>query len=97
MDSKRALEAAKTLARIERVRLKHRNCTHSIDAGVFNSFTKLLDREPFNTQRARVMSYTWNWIAFGIVIVFCAHSGFESYKQWRSESRFERSDKEAGN
>jgi len=57
----------------------------------------LLDRERFKAQRERVMSYTWNWIALGIVIVFCAHSAFESYKQWRSESRIERSDAEAGN
>ena len=43
------------------------------------------------------MSYTWNWIACGIVIVFFAHLAFQSYRQWQSESRIERSDKEAGN
>jgi hypothetical protein len=43
------------------------------------------------------MSYVWNWIAFGIVAVFCGHSAFQSYKQWQSESRIEQSDKEAAN
>jgi hypothetical protein len=43
------------------------------------------------------MTYVWNWIAFGFVLVFCTHSAFQSYKQWRSESRIEQPDKEAAN
>ena len=48
------------------------------------------------TQRAGVMSYVWNWIAFGVVMTFCVHSAFQSYKQWRSERQFDKSDNEAG-
>jgi len=56
-----------------------------------DSFTKILDHLPFKAHRGRVMTYVWNWIAFVFILIFCAHSAFQSYKQWRSESRIERS------
>ena len=43
------------------------------------------------------MTYAWNWAAFGFILMFFAHSAFQSYKQWRSESRIEQSSKEAAN